>query len=156
LPGWLSDVAHRPPAREDALLTGSVPGRAVAAVLAAVVLGATLAACGGASPTRVQIKIHYSHYDPDAITVPHGVPVTFVLVNTDPIDHEWIAGDAALHQRHRTGTDPVHIAHPTEISIPAMTTRETTVTFDSPGVLQYICHVPGHEEYGMVGTLTIT
>ena len=105
---------------------------------------------------RIQITIHYSYYDPSRITVPHGVPVTFVVVNTDPIDHEWIVGDAALQQRHRTGTEPVHNARPTEITIPALTTRETTITFDKPGVLQYICHLPRHEEYGMVGWLTVT
>ena len=31
----------------------------------------------------------------------------------------------------------------------------TTITFDEPGTLQYICHLPGHEAYGMVGTLTV-
>jgi uncharacterized cupredoxin-like copper-binding protein len=128
---------------------------AIALVTCLAILAGT-AGCGDASPMRVVITIHYSHYDPDAITVPHGVPVTFVLVNTDPIGHEWIVGDAALHQRHRTGTEPVHGTRPTEISIPAMTTKETTVTFDQPGTLQYICHLPLHEQYGMVGTLTIT
>jgi uncharacterized cupredoxin-like copper-binding protein len=132
-----------------------MPGRAVAIALVGVALASALVGCGGASPMRVQITIHYSRYDPAAITVPHGVPITFLLVNTDPIDHEWIVGDAALHERHRTGTEPYHDARPTEISIPAMTTRETTVTFDSPGALQFICHLPRHEEYGMVGTLTI-
>jgi uncharacterized cupredoxin-like copper-binding protein len=128
---------------------------AIALVTCLAILAGT-AGCGDASPMRVVITIHYSHYDPDAVTVPHGVPVTFVLVNTDPIGHEWIVGDAALHQRHRTGTEPVHGTRPTEISIPAMTTKETTVTFDQPGTLQYICHLPLHEQYGMVGTLTIT
>jgi len=131
-------------------------GRAAAVALAGLAVTMALGGCGGASQERIQITIHYSHYDPETITVPHGVPITFVLVNTDPIGHEWIVGDAGLHQRHRTGTEPYHNARPTEISIPAMTTRETTVTFDSPGVLQYICHLPRHEEYGMVGTLTIT
>lgn len=130
--------------------------RAATGLIASLALLAGIAGCGGASPMRVVITIHYSHYDPDAITVPHGVPVTFVLVNTDPIGHEWIVGDAALHQRHRTGTEPVHNARPTEISIPGMTTKETTVVFAEPGTLQYICHLPGHEAYGMVGTLTIT
>ena len=36
------------------------------------------------------------------------MPVTFVLHNGDPIDHEWIVGDAAVHERHRAGTEPVH------------------------------------------------
>jgi len=104
----------------------------------------------------VNITIHYSHYEPAAVTVPVGRPVTFVITNTDPIDHEWIVGDAATHERHRTGTEPVHNARPTEITIPALSQKRTTVTFPSTGSLQFICHLPGHEAYGMVGTVTIT
>jgi uncharacterized cupredoxin-like copper-binding protein len=107
-------------------------------------------------PLEIAITIHYSHFEPSSVTVPVGRPVTFVITNTDPIDHEWIVGDAALHERHRTGTEPVHNARPTEITIPARTERRTTITFTSPGALQYICHLPGHEAYGMVGTVTIT
>src|SRR5438034_1237285 len=109
-------------------LMSSVSRRAAAALLAALLLGVVVSGCGGASPMRIQITIHYSRYDPSRLTVPHGVPVTFVIINSDPIDHEWIVGDAALHQRHRTGTEPVHNARPTEITIPALPTRETTVT----------------------------
>ena len=82
--------------------------------------------------------------------------VTIVLRNDDPIDHEWIVGDAAIHERHRTGTEPVHGTRPTEVTIPAGSSRETTVTFDTPGTYLYICHLPGHEAYGMVGTLVVT
>jgi uncharacterized cupredoxin-like copper-binding protein len=78
-----------------------------------------------------------------------------VLVNDDPIDHEWIVGDAALHERHRTGTEARHDARPTEVTIDAMSIRRTTITFTNTGSLQYICHLPGHEQYGMVGTLRI-
>ncbi len=133
--------------------------------IAAVALGilvATLTAVGANAvahandPLVVEITIHYSHYDPSAVTVPVGRAVTFVITNTDPIDHEWIVGDAALHERHRTGTEPVHNARPTEITIPALSQRRTTVTFPTAGALQYICHLPGHEAYGMVGTVTIT
>jgi uncharacterized cupredoxin-like copper-binding protein len=103
----------------------------------------------------VAIEIHYSHYEPSAVTVPLGVPVTFTIHNGDPIDHEWIVGDAAVHERHRTGTEPVHGSRPTEITIPAGATRTTTVVFASAGSQLYICHLPGHEAYGMVGTVTI-
>ena len=58
--------------------------------------------------------------------------------------------------RHRMGTETHHGARPNEVSIDALTTIETTLTFEKPGSLQYICHLPGHEAYGMVGTLTIT
>ena len=103
----------------------------------------------------IEIDIHYSHFSPAAITIPAGRPVTFVIVNNDPIDHEWIVGDAALHERHRTGTEPVHNARPTEVSIDALHERRTTVTFASPGTLTFVCHLPGHEAYGMTGTLVV-
>jgi len=104
----------------------------------------------------VEIRIHFSRYEPAAISVPAGQPVTFVITNTDPIDHEWIVGDDDVHRRHRTGTEPAHGARPTEISVRALTERRTTVTFDRPGKLTFVCHLPGHEAYGMVGTLTVT
>ena len=118
-----------------------------------------LASCGTGTvvgPLRIEIDIHYSHYVQSAITVPAGRAVTFVLRNEDPIDHEWIVGDAALHERHRTGTEERHDARPTEVTIDAQTTRETTVTFASPATLTFVCHLPGHEAFGMVGTLTVT
>ena len=107
-------------------------------------------------PIEIPITIHYSQFSPALVGVPAGRPVTFVITNTDPIDHEWIVGDAATHERHRTGTEPVHDVRPTEISIPAGTVRRTTVTFAASGSQAFICHLPGHEAYGMTGTVVIT
>ena len=104
----------------------------------------------------VTMGIHYSHFTPAAITVPTGVPITFVLSNDDPIDHEWIVGDEATHTRHRLGTEPHHGQRPTEQSIAALSTVRATVTFPAPGTYRYICHLPGHEAYGMVGVVTVT
>jgi uncharacterized cupredoxin-like copper-binding protein len=134
--------------------------RAVAALglgLAAALGAAVIAGAVGRSdqPIVIDITIHYSHYEPAAISVPAGRPVTFVIHNTDPIGHEWIVGDAALHERHRTGTEPVHNARPTEVSINPLSERRTTVTFATPGTLTFVCHLPGHEAYGMTGTLTV-
>lgn len=132
--------------------------RRSAALLALLALLAGLGAgCAEASgPVRVEIRIHYSHFDAAAASVPHGVPVTFVLINEDPIDHEWLIGDAAFHERHRHGTEAHHGARPNEVSIAALSTAQTTLVFDVPGTLLYICHLPAHEAYGMVGTLTVT
>ena len=88
--------------------------------------------------------------------MPVGVPVTITLRNTDPIDHEWIVGDDGVHDRHRKGTEPVHGSRPAEVTIPAGSTRTTTISFATPGKYLYICHLPGHEAYGMVGTLIVT
>jgi uncharacterized cupredoxin-like copper-binding protein len=105
--------------------------------------------------TSVEIVIRYSHFEPSEIAVPVGVPVTITLRNTDPIDHEWIVGDEAVHAIHRTGTELLHPSRPTEVVIPAGESRTTIVTFAATATLQYICHLPGHEAYGMVGTVTI-
>jgi uncharacterized cupredoxin-like copper-binding protein len=135
--------------------------RAVAALglgLAAALTAVAVAGAVGQSrdPIVVELTIHYSHFEPAALTVPAGRQVTFVIRNTDPIDHEWIVGDEAVHARHRTGTEPVHGARPTEVTIPALEERRTTLTFPSPGSQRFICHLPGHEAYGMVGVVTVT
>jgi uncharacterized cupredoxin-like copper-binding protein len=114
-----------------------------------------LAATRPGPSTSIQIVIHYSHFDPSTVLVRVGVPVTFTIRNDDPIDHEWIVGDAAVQQKHRVGTEVVHDTLPTEQMIPAGETRVTTITFAQAGTLQYICHLPGHEAYGMAGLVTI-
>ena len=133
---------------------------AIGAGLLGLVLVATAAAlafAGRGSPpvTDVEIVIHYSKFTPSEIAVPVGVPVTITLRNDDPIDHEWIVGDAAVHELHRTGTELLHPSRPTEVVIPAGETRVTTITFEQAGSLQYICHLPAHEAYGMVGVVSI-
>jgi uncharacterized cupredoxin-like copper-binding protein len=142
-------IVHRRPGRL-ALVGG------IALSLGLAGMAAAWAHAPGLAPVDLEIPIHYSHYGVSLVTVPVGVPVTIVLRNEDPIDHEWIVGDAALHERHRTGTEPVHDSRPTEVTIPAGTTKATTITFNTPGTYLYICHLPGHEAYGMVGTLVVT
>lgn len=110
------------------------------------------ASAQAATPTQVGIRIHYSRFEPNRIEVQAGVPITFTLVNDDPIDHEWLIGDSAFHNRHRTGKEPVHGDRPDEVSLPPLSTRQTTLTF-VPGTYTFICHFPGHEAYGMVGVL---
>ena len=134
-----------------------VPAAILFAVgIAAMASAFALSVVSAAPPaTNVTIDISRSHFSTSAIVVPAGVPITIVLHNLDPIDHEWIVGDEALHQRHRTGTEPVHDTRPTEVTIPAGTTRTTVVTFDAAGSLRFVCHLPGHEAYGMSGLVTV-
>lgn len=104
---------------------------------------------------RVEIPIHYSRFVTAEVTVRAGVTLTVVLRNDDPIDHEWLVGDARFHDRHRTGTEAHHGASPFEVTVPAGASVATTVTFRSPGEYRFICHLPGHEAYGMVGVLRV-
>jgi plastocyanin len=114
---------------------------------------------GGASVSGehgpVEIRMRYSAFSVTEVTVRAGQPLTVVLTNGDPIDHEWMVGDAAFHERHRSGTEPVHASRPTEVTVPAGASRTTTVTFRVPGEYPFICHLPGHEAYGMVGVVRV-
>ncbi len=128
--------------------------RAVAALMAASVMTG-LTGCTDDGPRTAVVGIHHSAYSRSEITVQAGQRLTVDLRNDDPIEHEWIVGDAAAHLRHRNGTEPVHDARPTEVTVPAGAHRITTLVFDEPGDYQYICHLPGHEAYGMVGVLHV-
>ena len=136
----------------------------VGAILASLLLaGAGVATAGGwlgrdgAPPLArtVHIRIHYSHYDLSEIAVDPGQTITFVVENTDPIDHEFIVGDAQVQQAHEAGTEAQHPPRPGEISIPAGETVTTTMTFPATGTLLFGCHLPGHYAYGMRGVITI-
>jgi uncharacterized cupredoxin-like copper-binding protein len=124
-------------------------------VAASLLIAAAAATACSPGPQTVTLTIHYSAFDRSELSVPRGVPVTIVLVNEDPIDHEWLIGDDAFHAAHRAGTHASHGDVPTEVTIPALETARTTITFEETGSFAYICHLPGHEAYGMVGVLTV-
>ena len=124
-----------------------------AVLLASVVSGS---APTPATSDHVTVVFRYSHFEPAVISVPAGIPITFTLRNDDPIDHEWIVGPPYVHAAHRVGTEPVHEGRPTEVTVPALSMRVTTITFDVPGEYAFICHLPGHEAYGMKGVLRVS
>lgn len=128
---------------------------ALRALSLALLAALALSACRSAASTRATVVIHYSHFEAPPLTATVGTPITITLRNDDPIEHEWIVGTDAVHERHRTGTEPFHDSIPTEITVPALSTKTTTIIFREPGNFKYICHLPGHEAYGMVGTLQV-
>jgi uncharacterized cupredoxin-like copper-binding protein len=124
--------------------------------IAAAAVSLFAAGCGGGDGAATEtVGIRFSRFGPETMTVRAGEPVTLTLRNDDPIEHEWIIGTAAVHERHRAGTEPFHDEIPTEVTIPALATSTTTVTFDDPGEYLYVCHLPGHEAYGMRGVLRV-
>jgi plastocyanin len=126
------------------------------ALIAATAVSLFVASCGGSDDlTTETIVIRFSRFGPETMTVRAGEPVTFTLRNDDPIEHEWIIGTEDVHERHRTGTEPFHDEISTEVTIPSLSTKTTTVTFDEPGEYVYVCHLPGHEAYGMRGVVRV-
>lgn len=142
--------------RARSALTRAVLALAIPALLAPVVVAGAAGVLAAGGPIHVRIEIEHSRFVPATFSVPVGRPVIVELHNADPIDHEWIVGDEATHLRHAKGTEPHHGSRPTEVSIDALSTVATTVSFTTPGTFRYVCHLPGHEAYGMVGTVTVT
>jgi len=134
--------------------------RAAAAAVALVLLVGVAAASRGAAARAtngaVHITIHYSSFEPGALAVQPGETVRFVIVNTDPIDHEFILGDERVQLVHEKGTEAHHTPRPGEVSVPSGQTVVTTYTFPkSSGSLIFGCHLPGHYNFGMRGTVAI-
>lgn len=124
--------------------------------LAALVLGLGVACAPASGSERVvRIGIEHSSFDPAALEFERGETVTFVVTNTDPIDHELIIGDEEVQEVHEKGTEAHHGAKPGEVSIAAGETAETTYTFDRAGELIFGCHLPNHYDYGMRGSIKV-
>ena len=137
----------------------------VAALLGAAAALAAAAVAGprpGAGPEArtVVVTMHHSHFAPSVVRVEPGERVRFVLRNTDPIDHEFILGDAAVQARHEEGRQRQHHGDvPGERSVPAGQEAATTYAFRAApegGTLEFACHLPGHYAYGMHGTVRVS
>jgi plastocyanin len=107
------------------------------------------------------------------VTVPFGVPVTFVITNLDTAVLENYTGHASVDFTFYNGTDngqvAVHYAEGAAIStlqightfsipslnvdvpIPADTVVTFTYTFTTPGVYEYLCETPCGAGMGVVG-----
>ena len=121
-----------------------------------VLLPLALAGCGEARADEVRtIRIEHSRFVPATLEVKAGETVRFVVINDDPIDHELLIGDENAQALHETGNEAHHGAKPGEISVPALSSAETTYAFGAPGKLIFGCHLPGHYGYGMRGAITI-
>lgn len=128
--------------------------RVVPALLAAAVVAAA-GGCGGTGTRTVEITVRHSGFRPSSIEARPGETVRFVIRNLDPIDHEFILGDMAVQRRHENGTEPEHGVVPGEVSVPSGSIRSTTYTFGDSGALPFGCHLPGHWDYGMRGTVRV-
>jgi Cu+-exporting ATPase len=99
-------------------------------------------------------------FDPAALTVAQGETVAFTVTNSGQLQHEFVIGDAAAQAEHEqemaSGMQMSRAADSDAISLAPGETRTLVYTFDQPGTLYYGCHVPGHYQAGMQGTITIT
>ena len=93
------------------------------------------------------------------MTVPAGVPVTFVVTNAGCTDHEFYLGDEAAQDKHEQEMQAMGgMGHdePQGIAVKPGETRELTFTFPQAGETLAGCHVAGHYAGGMKASITVT
>ena len=58
----------------------------------------------GPGLVTVNVYVHYSHFSLASLEVHDGTTVRFLIHNEDPIEHEFIVGDASVQALHQHGT----------------------------------------------------
>ena len=87
-------------------------------------------------------------FSPSEIAVARGETVTFQVTTMGPVSHEFMVGPSESVTEHQEGVPEIE-------DIGMMDTKSLTVTFDEPGPYAFACHVAGHYEAGMRGTITV-
>src|SRR5688572_26922944 len=82
----------------------------MAAAFLAAFASAFMFTRSGQSEDVTTVAIRFSRFEPAVVAATAGEAITLRLRNDDPIGHEWIVGSEAIHERHRTGTEPYHDA----------------------------------------------
>ncbi|NJD28780.1 MAG: hypothetical protein FIA92_10850 [Chloroflexi bacterium] len=111
-----------------------------------------------AEATRIEVQLTDElKIEPTEMTVPAGLPVTFVVTNTGAIDHEFFLGDEEAQAEHEQEMQAGGMAHDEEmgIGVEPGQTKELTVTFPEAGTILAGCHVAGHYAGGMKATVEI-
>lgn len=109
----------------------------------------------GPGLVTVDVHIRYSHFSIKRLKVQPGTTVRFVVHNDDPINHEFIVGDAAVHRRHELGKEAAHPPVPGEVSLAPEDDGVTFFEFDRPGRYLFACHLPRHFAFGMKGWVVV-
>jgi uncharacterized cupredoxin-like copper-binding protein len=112
-----------------------------------------------AQATRIEVKLTDSlRMEPASMSVPAGVPVTFVVTNAGAIEHEFYLGDEdaqAEHEMEMTSMGGMAHDEPEGIGLKPGETKELTYTFAEPGMTVAGCHVTGHYGAGMKAQITV-
>ncbi|MDQ3915425.1 MAG: plastocyanin/azurin family copper-binding protein [Actinomycetota bacterium] len=96
-------------------------------------------------------------FDPDEVELNVGETVTFVVSNDGDIVHEFVLGDRAYQDAHEEEMSSGAMHHEgNAVTVAPGDTEELTWTFPSEGEVLYGCHVAGHYDAGMFGTISVS
>jgi uncharacterized cupredoxin-like copper-binding protein len=102
----------------------------------------------------VEVSMIEMAFEPDDYTVPVGATVTFRFSNDGQVVHEAVIADEAGQREHGV-TNPGDPPKNGNLVIDPGEVGDITYTFDTAGELLIGCHIPGHYEAGMVGTILV-
>ncbi|MDX1619464.1 MAG: cupredoxin domain-containing protein [Nitriliruptorales bacterium] len=91
----------------------------------------------------IEVSMTEFAYEPGDLELAAGT-YTFVITNDGQVPHEWAMAEAGEHHGHGASTRQLA---PGE-------SQELTVELE-PGEYAFMCHIDGHLEAGMEGTLTV-
>lgn len=97
-------------------------------------------------------------FEPDSIQVEEGEIITFVVQNKGDANHEFVLGDADYQHAHAEEMHDEGMMGESEnaLTLKPGETKELTWEFSEAGEVLYGCHVAGHYDGGMVGTIEVS
>ncbi len=121
-------------------------------------------------PRDVTVIMRDYRFDPTPILLVPGETVRFTILNGGLVDHDFVIGDEAVQRTWQAAdaaaTPPGLLATAPPASVPPDTGglrvllhsgQKTQVEYAVPDgqALALLCHIPGHIEKGMVGTVEL-
>ena len=121
-------------------------------------------------PRAVTVIMRDYRFDPTPVVLVPGETVSLTILNGGLVEHELTLGDddvqAAWARADAAATPPAMFATPPPASVPPGTGglrvllgsgEQATVAYTVPddGALALVCHLPGHVERGMTGTVDL-
>ena len=99
------------------------------------------------------------YYQPAEISVEMGDTVAFEVMNEGELTHEFVLGDRAFQEQHEAemsdvGGDPPS-DEPFAVSVEPGEAKTVAWTFSQVGAFEYACHVAGHYDAGMFGSISV-
>jgi uncharacterized cupredoxin-like copper-binding protein len=121
-------------------------------------------------PRDVTVIMKDYVFTPTPVYLVPGETVRFIVINGGMLEHEFVLGDTTVQQAwadaDAAATPPGLLASAPPASVPVGTGgirlllnpgQQATAVYDVPvgEQLQLVCHLPGHVERGMVGSVIL-
>jgi len=123
-----------------------------------IITSLVLASCGGNSSkpsTKIDVSMTDFQFQPNAFAVPAGQEITLNAKNDGGVVHSFVI----MNKGQSAGTEFTAEDQPNvywQVEIQPGGSIDTTFTAPpDPGEYEFVCHVPGHIQAGMVGKLNV-